>query len=989
MRKGKGFKTYKRLGVSLFSLVCISAGIATASFSYSWFTNKNNVTKNITGKTAGAYFGGGDGSKDNAFIISKPIHLYNLAWLYYIGYFEDKEPYFKITSDLDMSNWYLPPIGTSTHHFNGHLDGNNKTISNLKVSNSFDELKSKKPSSVSEDDWNGTTNKYGPTPNILGLFGYISKSNSTSGVPSVENVRINNETVNSVTSTALTGIVAGYVDGKLDGIYLDNSSVNLNAKSADGTAIDTKPLGTLGNETISDISAYTSVGYCTDAYKTSYTKYETTLYEPKQVDTSTFSIGEDSGGDGGWGGSIDMRTLNRRLNYIMGSDKKVSTDTYGYIVTNRTDIKLNASFSTTYGSFYWDAESLEHTLYMYDGTCLPLNVDSASMGLDSEAEITVTSLSKNLYTNEQYKNATSETISSKNTGYFVSCGTDRASSFPTGSAIRSGIRTFAEGTYYSGIPDSFKDVSAIDVYDQNQFAMYTIKKENNSYNTYRIIDDVNGNNYDLSDSSNKSYTDLGLVKYKGVRTNFDTTMEGSKVYHGFHFMKAIPSDLSTLNNLEYDYTYSKWGTQYTVHINLIDTEDVEILGNKYQNYELIKGGLNFTVEKDGYITAILGQGYRKGAHSLFDLYKIERDQNHKITSLTRIKQVYLSKDGSMVSYNEVPASGYSSMIDIAELASTNDYLEKYGAYYFEIPVSSGDYLIAADKSSSENNAYLMYLDIGANGNEGESKQTITRTKVFELLEQITQAFTYPTGVYVADFENAALDIEKQTQILCITLGSKYSGEAKITRTEDTASLTVATSTENNTGVAYYDSDLTLKNNEKALSDDDYVETDQVVTKTKRLTYYDYNSTTTTLTMFRFSQTSTNGGDNYGELTAETQYQAAYVDSKLVDWEEPEKEQTVYTDEGKEGGTPTSIDDQTINDKIFTLALKDNAKDKTITNTYLPQVSLGTDKVTSPTGYVFAIEKDATAISKNDYNLTRNNANYYLKINADEYAATAA
>ncbi len=974
MRKGKGFKTYKRLGVSLFSLVCISAGIATASFSYSWFTNKNNVTQDITGKTAGAYFGGGDGSKDNAFIISKPIHLYNLAWLYYIGYFEDKEPYFKITSNLDMSNWYLPPIGTPTHHFNGHLDGNNKTISNLKVSNSFDELKSKKPSSVSEDDWNGTTNKYGPTPNILGLFGYISKSNSTSGVPSVENVRINNETVNSVTSTALTGIVAGYVDGKLDGIYLDNSSVNLNAKDTSGTAIDTKPLGTLGNETISDISAYTSVGYCTDAYKTSYTKYETTLYEPKQVGTSTFSIGEDSGGDGGWGGSIDMRTLNRRLNYMMHSDSSASYDGYYYLSSTGANYKLTARYNYySYGEFYWNAESIDQTLYMFDGTCLPLNIDLPSMDLDSNDEITISKSNVyNLHTNDKYQKLTSEKITSGNTGYIVSAGAI-PSYGTTSSKIRSGIRKFCESTY-TGIPDSFaKNIDGTMTYDdehKKQFAMYTIKGDT----TYCIIDDANKDYYTVS-STAKTYSDLALTKYKNVRENFDKTMDGAKVYHGFHFQPYLPKDETT------------YATALT---SFISTQDVQILSDSViQNYELINGGLNFTVEKDGYITTIVGSGYLNSkTHSLFDLYKVDRDSNHKVTSLTRIKQVYLGKDGSTVTYNSEPTGGYSSKIDIQSLASTSDKLNKAAAYYFEIPVTAGDYVIGSASDSSSNNAYLMYLDIGANGNEGESKQTITRTKIFELLEQITQAFTYPTGVYVADFENAALDIEKQTQILCIALGSKYTGEAKITRTEDTASLTVATSTENNTGVAYYDSDLTLRNNEKALSDDDYIETDQVITKTKRLTYYDYNSTTTTLTMFRFSQTSTDGGDNYGELTSETQYQATYVDSKFADWEEPEKEQTVYTDEGKEGGTPTSIDDETINDKIFTLALKDNAKDKTITNTYLPQVSLGTDNVTSPTGYVFAIEKDGTAISKTDYNLTRNNTNYYLKINADEYTATA-
>ncbi len=231
------FKVYKRIAISVISLVCVAAGIATASFSYSWFTNRNDITKQITGKTAGAYFGGGDGKSDNPYIISKPIHLYNLAWLYYIGFFKGQEPYFKITADLKMSDWNLPPIGTSTNPFNGHLDGGSHKITGLNVTNNYSTLEKKKPSSVTKDDWDGMTKKYGPTPNILGLFGYISKESTDKGVPTVKNLKIDGESITSSTSTALTGIVAGYVNGSLDDIYINDSTISL----ADGT----KPLGTL------------------------------------------------------------------------------------------------------------------------------------------------------------------------------------------------------------------------------------------------------------------------------------------------------------------------------------------------------------------------------------------------------------------------------------------------------------------------------------------------------------------------------------------------------------------------------------------------------------------------------------------------------------------------------------------------------------------------------------------------------------------------
>ena len=38
------------------------------------------------------YFESGNGSKDNPYIISQPVHLYNLAWLQDLGYFDsDKD----------------------------------------------------------------------------------------------------------------------------------------------------------------------------------------------------------------------------------------------------------------------------------------------------------------------------------------------------------------------------------------------------------------------------------------------------------------------------------------------------------------------------------------------------------------------------------------------------------------------------------------------------------------------------------------------------------------------------------------------------------------------------------------------------------------------------------------------------------------------------------------------------------------------------------
>ena len=126
----------------------LASGCAISAFSFAWFSNNNNVTRGFDGSTTGAYFARGNGSEGNPYVINKPIHLYNLAWLQYVGFFKDKEPYFIIERDLDMSGWTLPPIGTTMNPFLGHLDGYDTThsigqtatakISNLTISNSFE-----------------------------------------------------------------------------------------------------------------------------------------------------------------------------------------------------------------------------------------------------------------------------------------------------------------------------------------------------------------------------------------------------------------------------------------------------------------------------------------------------------------------------------------------------------------------------------------------------------------------------------------------------------------------------------------------------------------------------------------------------------------------------------------------------------------------------------------------------------------------------------
>ena len=75
----------KRLIQFITSILLTIGLLVTAS--YAWFINSEFVEPNISGYSVAAYFGGGDGTTNNPFIIKNQRHLYNLAWLQYLGYF--------------------------------------------------------------------------------------------------------------------------------------------------------------------------------------------------------------------------------------------------------------------------------------------------------------------------------------------------------------------------------------------------------------------------------------------------------------------------------------------------------------------------------------------------------------------------------------------------------------------------------------------------------------------------------------------------------------------------------------------------------------------------------------------------------------------------------------------------------------------------------------------------------------------------------------
>lgn len=326
---------FKLALIALTSLSFFSVVAGTIS----WFNprltvdNSTNTQNNISGEVEGAYFAYGDGilstsegDGHRAYGITKPRHLYNLAWLQYIGHFEHDDPedelygkqfYFELAEDLDMTDWVLPPIGTEDNPFVGNFNGNGHIISNLTVSNNFEEFNTH-PSAIL--GWDNDDYKQ---PHIIGFFGVVGNYEDSfpgSYSPSInefKNTALSDIKVKSYVADSLVGLAAGYVDANMSNVAVDAGTIDINKE-----AIGNTTTSSYGGFT-SNISDHTIIGHTTK--KTQIKKVSDTLYGIDLRTEQEFNANAQGSGNQGWGGSIDMMSMFQRLNNIRTNATATST----------------------------------------------------------------------------------------------------------------------------------------------------------------------------------------------------------------------------------------------------------------------------------------------------------------------------------------------------------------------------------------------------------------------------------------------------------------------------------------------------------------------------------------------------------------------------------------------------------------------------------------------------------------------------------------
>lgn len=239
---------------SLCLLLALFLTLTGASFA--WFVNMLQPApkEDFYASSVAAYFADGDGlTRETPYLITEPVHLYNLAWLQYLGVFNQvdaegnikQQYYFRLENDIDMNGLILPPIGTTEYPFVGNFNGNQKVITGATVSNYLADTAGdggieQAPASVESYD---NTVKVGNTTEqgaIVGFFGVIGNwdgsikglavedagvTDVTQKTNAVYNFFLDDLTVRSDTTQSLMGLLAGYVDGSMANVGIGGSQL--------------------------------------------------------------------------------------------------------------------------------------------------------------------------------------------------------------------------------------------------------------------------------------------------------------------------------------------------------------------------------------------------------------------------------------------------------------------------------------------------------------------------------------------------------------------------------------------------------------------------------------------------------------------------------------------------------------------------------------------------------------------------------------------
>ena len=778
------------------SLLILFGCSAVATSTIAWFKNGNDVSfggdqndmvKVKSGVLSG-YYGGGKGTSADPYIISSKTHLYNLAWLQYLGTYNGSpvnQLYFKVTADIDMNGITLPPIGTSQYPFLGNFNGNGKTISNLTVSNAFADYGTAHPTSVSSDNFT--------QPQIVGFFGVVGQLPTpaitySSSIVSLTNFTLEDITVKSNTTNTLIGLAAGYVN--LDKVAASTSETPIEG-TINGIKVGGEAKLDLGDSTkqaipnfvTSNLSDYGLVGYTTmKGTAGTFTQKLSEYYD--NIDMNT-TAGSD------WGGSLNFYEFTQRIHYLVHQTSQNNAPPYKYSDNYN---KVSYRYQSNTGNYNTNPSGLKTTYNLNVNTVMPFSVywedefvsfKSTSSYLKGNLveynnlyyECSVDSVDPGTFDDTQWTQVYLNRPKSTNTGYIIGQGSESSSqgssyvkiaSSPEGFLRASLMKGATEDSTYSncfqymeiltpispGVAPSSSATSNFCVVrdSYNSAAIGTLE------NTPTANVPLPTNGGSLNGFTIKTQAELGFAKtkkYSKSRKMLHETLSKASFVQGLRFDSS--TTVSTGNSVLVS-------NPFVTQIN-----GSNLTSSSNSQYRFPSGCVNFKLKESGYIN-FYGGNYKndgKGAGTFFGLYTVSRPTTNTNTTLSAINRIgeiwtntnantkdtypYLYYQCSSNNYTSNTATtpagtliarGYSSsnvtpgkkVFDDRYLTST---LTANALYYYEIPVNSGEFCIGGIGSAG---GYLVYLDIGAS--EVPNVDHITAYSV----TTVKTGNSYPTGV---------------------------------------------------------------------------------------------------------------------------------------------------------------------------------------------------------------------------------------------------
>ena len=779
----------KRIFRSLAALLIIVISFSAISFAWLASGKYLNFPSSFGGSATPAYFAGGDGSKDNPFRITNPVHLYNLAWLQYLGYFNRREgfnndrdqTYFALDGNIDMRGRAIPPIGTEEYPFIGKFNGNGKTVKNLTISNkkgTGDLVYSPTNAKFSNNILRFVDDSKAHDIEIVGMFGVTGNYNGyldtyapahigfTMADVNVSNFYVDKIHVRSNSAKTLAGLAAGYIGGNFSNVGVYRSDIKFAANAqANGVA------------GVGVLSKYSLVG----AYN---------------EDLITWDDAKN-----GWGNSIDMKSFYDRLDTFY----KNPTDYYDFSYNQTTDTnKLRYYGSEKVGSAYIsksgegeptyrlrgglsaginevEATAGEQGYYIYaernTGTskCIALTIEGNNIKYKLYADFNAAK--PNMVTwyfdnnNRMYAY-----VGGENTKRYVKCTTDQAPQLTLVDEDKATIFEKDSEGYLKAHNKYF--IFNIGIKLAIQPGRYPAFKCNTSNEKHWL--NTNATSYNIGERSIQTYLPIsvdennnavltagqglkpntgyiasgiasgGAIRVKPENKTSITNMskEGVLTIKEGGQKEAVKSSLSafdetwekflpTLNNNNKIYGLHFMSSQFGVgKDNIYEAKKAYILGKEYSNYEMTANSIDFHVQQSGSIKFFAGTYYDTGeeVNNFFSLYRIKRN-GEKIDSVKEISKIYSSGGDYVYLYTDgTTSSGVNAntltddklKFDCKWISNPTVGITEKSLYYFEIPVNKGEYALGSAKEGD--GAYLLYLDIGANG-EGSGETGYTMDKV--------------------------------------------------------------------------------------------------------------------------------------------------------------------------------------------------------------------------------------------------------------------